>query len=357
MLLARSQSSRTAAARARRRGRQHRPLPKPARVDLDALSGHWRVALNAARDALQAARFSLPPTELLDRRRELDRERIATAQLVDAVAIEEHVSLLHHVGAPRPSPPMLGLPSKVLACVFDLEGVLTGSAEIHAAAWAETLEPFLLRRSDKIGERYGPFASFDPHADYLAHIHGKPRLEGVRAFLAARGLRLPEGDPSDPPGKETVHGLANRKQQVLLRRLDAEGIHAYEGSRRYLDAARDAGLRCAVVSASANTHTILDRAGLAQLIDVCVDGDMIVAGGLRAWPQPDVLVAACRLLDVPPRQAAVFETEPAGATAGQRAGFARVIGVDRAGQARLLREGGAGVVVTDLAELLDPALV
>jgi HAD superfamily hydrolase (TIGR01509 family) len=353
----RSQSSRTAAGRSRRRGRQPRRQPRPAPIDLDALSAHWRVALNAAQDALLAASLFLSARELRERRHQLEHERATTAQLVEMVAAEEHLSLVHHLGAPRPSNRMLGLPSGVLACVFDLEGVLTASAEIQAAAWAEVLEPFLLRRSDRGRERYGSYTSFNPRADYRAYLHGRPRLDGLRAFLAARGIRLPEGDPNDTQGSETVHGLANRKQQALLRRLDAEGVTAYAGSRRYLDAVRDAGLRCVVVSASANTDAILERAGLTDLVDGRIDGDTIVASRLRAWPHPDVLLAACRQLDVQPRQAAVFETEPAGAAAGHAVGCACVIGVDRAGQPNLLRDSGADVVVTDLAELLDPSLV
>jgi beta-phosphoglucomutase-like phosphatase (HAD superfamily) len=352
-----SQSSRTATGRVRRPGQPPRRHSKPAPFDLDALSAHWRKAFNAAQDALAAASLELPPTELRERRYELERERAATAQLVETVATEEHLSVIHHLGAPRPSHRMLGLASGVLACVFDLEGVLTASAEIHAAAWADSFEPFLLTQSERTGERYGPYTSFDPDTDYRMYLHGRPRLDGVRTFLAARGIRLPEGDPDDLPSAETVHGLANGKRQALLHRLDAQGVAAFETTGRYLDAVRDAGLRCAVVSASANTHTIIDRAGLAPLIDECVDGNMIVAGRLRAWPHPDVLLAACRLLDVQPQQAAVFETEPAGAAGGQKAGFAQVVGVDRSGQPVLLRESGADVVIAGLAELLDPALV
>ena len=352
-----SQSSRTAPGRSRRRGRQSPRQRSPAPVDLDALSAHWRLALNAAQDALLAAGLYLPAPEIRRRRHDLEHERTETAQLVETIAAEEHLSVIHHLGAPRPSHRMLGLPSGVLACVFDLEGVLTASAEIHAAAWAEVLEPFLLRRSDRARERYGPYTSFNPRADYRAYLHGRPRLDGLRAFLAARGIRLTEGDRNDTPESETVHGLANRKQQALLRRLDAEGVTAYEGSRRYLDAVRDAGLRCAVVSASANAGAILERAGLAHLVDERIDGETIVASRLRAWPHPDVLLAACRQLDVQPLQAAVFETEPAGAAAGRAAGFACVVGVDRTGESSLLRDSGADVVVTDLAELLDPSLV
>jgi beta-phosphoglucomutase-like phosphatase (HAD superfamily) len=248
------------------------------------------------------------------------------------------------------------LPNDALACVFELEGVLTGGAAVHAAAWAETFDALLLKRSERTGERFGPFAPFNPRTDYAVHIHGRPRVEGVRAFLASRGIRLPEGEPGDLPSAETVHGLANRKNHALLRRLDAQGVDAYEGSRRYLEAARDVGLHCAVVSASANTESILESAGLAELIEQRVDGNAIVASGLRAWPAPDVLLAACRRLDVRPQQTAVFETDVAGIAAGRAGDFEVVVAVDRTGDADTLRRQGADLVVGDLAELLDARL-
>jgi beta-phosphoglucomutase-like phosphatase (HAD superfamily) len=166
---------------------------------------------------------------------------------------------------------MLGLAQEVDACVFELEGVLTGAAAIHAAAWAETFDELLLERGD------GRYAPFNPRTDYERYIHGRPRVEGVRAFLASRGIRLPEGRPDDPPTAETVQGLARRKNLALLRRLATEGVKAHEGARHYLEAVRDAGLHAAVVSASANTATILDQAGLAGLVDVRIDGTTILA--------------------------------------------------------------------------------
>lgn len=325
-------------------------------TDLDALSTHWRLAFWSAHDAINAAEFDLPESERRQREAKLVLERESTACLLDAVAREDHVRLLHRISEPRPTKPMMGLPSGALACVFELEGVLTGSAAVHAAAWAETFDVLLLKRSERAGERFGPFAPFNPRTDYAEHIHGRPRLEGVRAFLASRGLRLPEGTADDPPSAETVHGLANCKNQALLRRLHAQGVDAYEGSRRYLEAARDVGLHCAVVSASANTETILERAGLVELIEQRVDGNTIVAGRLRGWPAPDVLLAACRRLDVRPQQTAVFETDIAGVAAGRAGGFEIVVGVDRSGNADKLRREGADLVVGDLAELLDTRL-
>jgi HAD superfamily hydrolase (TIGR01509 family) len=362
MPLALLRSSPTARRPAAERERERRlePLPQPpphaAPIDLEALSSRWRAALNAAQDALVSAGRSIDAAELNDRRTRLTRERSETARLLESIAHEERVSLVHRLEGPRPTLAMLGLPPGTAACVFDLEGVLTGSAAVHAAAWAETFEPFLLARAEKTGERFGPYAPFNPRTDYVDHIHGRPRLEGVRAFLASRGIRLPEGEPADPPGAETVHGLANRKNEAFLHRLATEGITPFEGSRRYLDAVRDAGVRSAVVSASANTLAILDRAGLRRLVDQRVDGTTIVADRLRAWPAPDVLLAACRKLGVEPDAAAVFETAPAGVAAGRAARFALVVGVDRRGDGEALRQSGADLVVTDLAELLDPAL-
>jgi HAD superfamily hydrolase (TIGR01509 family) len=192
--------------------------------------------------------------------------------------------------------------------------------------------------------------------DYARHIHGKPRLEGVRAFLASRGISLPEGQPGDPAGLETVHGIANRKNQAHLQRLDDHGVTAFEGSRRYLQIARDAGIECAVVSASANTQTILERCGLAGLIDQRVDGNTIVAENLRAKPAPDTLLAACRRLRVDPQHAAAFETTPAGIAAARAAGFRLVIGVGSAGESDALRTEAPDFIVSGPAELLAQKL-
>jgi HAD superfamily hydrolase (TIGR01509 family) len=334
--------------------------PAPAPVGLDALSAHWRIAFDAAQDALQAAargatsvRFS--GDEMRDRVARLARERAETALLLDEVAIQEHVRLLHRLAAPRASRRMLGLPSDTLALVFDLDGVLTASAALHSAAWEETFDELLARRAERTGERFAPFIPFNRATDYAEHLAGRPRLEGVRTFLASRAITLPEGSPDDPPGAETVHGLANRKNEALRRRLAVQGVAAFEGSRRYIEDAREAGLRCAVVSASANTVAILESAGLASLIEAVIDGNTIPAEGLRAKPEPDTMLAICRHLGVEPAQAAAFETTPAGIAAGRAAGYGLVIGVNRGGP-DTLHPDGADRVVLDLAELLDPAL-
>ena len=335
--------------------------PREPPVTLDAISAHWRIAFDTAQDALLAARacsrlLQFSDHELGERASRLTGERKSTARLLDEVAREERVFLQHRLSTPRARRRMLGLPEDVVACVFDLDGVLTPSATIHAAAWAETLDEFLSRRMEQTGERFAPFKPFDPRNDYFAHIHGKPRLEGVHAFLASRGIRVAEGHPDDPADAETVYGLANRKNDALLRRLDREGVTAYAGSQQYLEDAHEAGVRCAVVSSSGNTAAILERAGLDGLIDQCVDGNTIRSEQLRSKPEPDTLLAACRQLGVAPHQAAAFETTLAGVAAARAAGFKLVIGVDRRGRAEMLPPHGADRVVTDLAALLDPVL-
>lgn len=331
-------------------------------VSLDALAGRWRAAFGVASDALQAAsscRSSLgfAEQELAERKGRLVRERETAARLLTLIAHEDHVELHRSVLAPRTTRPMVGLPAAVLACVFDLEGVLTGSASIHAAAWADAFDEFLSRRLEQTGERFAAFRPFNPATDYYQHLHGKPRLEGVHAFLAGRGIRLPEGHIDDPPGTETVYGLANRKSEALLRRLDREGVSAYADTRQYLEAASEAGLLIAAVSASASTAVILERAGLAPLIAERVDGNTIRTERLRSKPAPDTLLAACRKLAVPPARAAAFETTDAGIVAARAAGFGFVVGVDRHDRRGMLDARGADVVVPDLTAMLDPALV
>ena len=318
-------------------------------VDVEVLNAHWRAAFDAAEDALRHAALYLAPEELRVRANSLAAEREPTTQLLRALALDSGVrSLSPLTFSSWDVRQLLGLPSGVKACVFTLDGVLIGSAAIHAAAWAETFDEFVSQRIERTGGRFAPF---NQRIDYPLHIHGKPRLDGVRAFLASRGISLPEGDATDPPGLETVHGLANRKKQALLRRLDEHSVSAFEGSRRYLELAHDAGLRCAVVSASANTQTILKRSGLAALADESVDGTTMAAERLRGKPAPDTLLAACRKLGIEPERAAAFETTPAGIAAARAAGFRIVIAVNGTGQADALRAEAPDVVVTSLAEL------
>jgi beta-phosphoglucomutase family hydrolase len=244
---------------------------------------------------------------------------------------------------------VLGLPDSVTACLFDLDGVLTQTARVHNAAWEEMFNAYLRDRATRTGE---PFVPFDPDRDYREYVDGRPRADGVRTFLASRGITLPEGSPDDPPGADTVNGLGNRKNVQLLRRIKEHGVQAYSGSVTYLRAARDAGLRRAVVSSSANCKDVVEAAGLAEFLEVRVDGQLAAEQGLRGKPHPDTFLAGARMLGVEPGQAAVFEDALAGVQAGRAGGFGYVVGVDRVGHAAALRENGADVVVDDLAELL-----
>jgi beta-phosphoglucomutase family hydrolase len=238
----------------------------------------------------------------------------------------------------------------VTACLFDLDGVLTQTALVHNAAWTETFDEFLRQRATATGE---PFQPFDPGPDYNRYVDGRPRADGVRSFLASRGIVLPEGSPDDPPDADTVNGVGNRKNVLLLQRLRSFGVEVYPGSVRYLEAATTAGLRRAVVTASANGHEVVVAAGLDPLLEARVDGLVARAQGLRGKPHPDTFLAGARLLGVDPAQAAVFEDALSGVAAGRAGGFGYVVGVDRVGQADELRTHGADVVVTDLADLLD----
>jgi beta-phosphoglucomutase family hydrolase len=245
---------------------------------------------------------------------------------------------------------VLGLPEGVAACLFDLDGVLTDTAKIHAAAWRQTFDGFLRERAAKTGERFVPF---DPVADYDEYVDGRPRYDGVRSFLAARGIDLPEGEPRNPPSTETVAGLGNRKNELLLQMIRADGVEAYEGSVRYVRAAQHAGLHRAVVSSSSNCREMLIAAGIEDLFEQRIDGLIAARDHLDGKPAPDTFLAGARALGVGPEQAAVFEDALAGVAAGRAGGFACVVGVDRVGHAEELRAHGADLVVSDLAELLD----
>jgi HAD superfamily hydrolase (TIGR01509 family) len=228
--------------------------------------------------------------------------------------------------------------------------VLTQTAKVHAEAWKEMFDAFLRARSARTGE---PFVPFDRVKDYDEFVDGKPRYDGVRSFLASRGIALPEGDPSDPPSAETVTGLGNRKNELVLALIRHNGVEAYDGSVRYVQAIRDAGLYRAVVSSSANCREVLVAAGIEDLFEVRIDALVAEREHLKGKPAPDTFLAAARALGVQPSQAAVFEDALAGVAAGRAGRFGFVVGVDRTGQAEALREHGADVVVPDLAELLD----
>jgi len=247
-----------------------------------------------------------------------------------------------------PSVP-LGLPDDVRACLFDLDGVLTQTAKVHAAAWKEMFDEFLRRRAADRGE---PVVPFDEVGDYDRYVDGKPRYDGVRSFLRARGIDLPEGATDDPPTADTIHGLGNRKNEIVLRMIREDGVQPYAGSVRYVKAAETAGLRRAVVSSSTNTHDVLIAAGIDGMFDRVIDGVVAEQDHLAGKPAPDTYLAGARAVGVEPAQAAVFEDALAGVEAGRAGRFGIVVGVDRVGQAEALREHGADVVVRDLGDLL-----
>jgi beta-phosphoglucomutase family hydrolase len=244
---------------------------------------------------------------------------------------------------------VLGLPEKVRACLFDLDGVLTDTASVHKKAWKAMFDAYLRQRAERIGEQFVPFDLMD---DYLKFVDGKRREDGVRSFLASRGIELPEGGPDDSPVAETVHGLGNRKNEAFQKTMREDGVEVFEGSRRYLEAAVAAGLGVAVVSSSANTRDVLEVTGLDRFVQQRVDGVTLREEHLPGKPAPDSFLRAAQLLDVSPAAAAVFEDALAGVAAGRAGNFGYVVGVDRLGHADQLRRNGADVVVTDLAELL-----
>jgi len=244
----------------------------------------------------------------------------------------------------------LGLPEAVRACLFDLDGVLTETATLHAEAWKEMFDSFLEKRAAREAQRFVPF---DVVADYDEYVDGKPRYDGVRSFLLSRGINLPEGDPTDPPAAETVHGLGNRKNELVLKLIRERGVQPYPGSVTFVKAVREAGLGCAVVSSSANCHDVLVSAGIDEFFQAQVDGVVAAREHLAGKPAPDTYLAAARLLGVLPEEAAVFEDALAGVEAGRAGRFAYIVGVDRVGQAEALMRHGADIVVSDLDDLLN----
>jgi beta-phosphoglucomutase family hydrolase len=241
---------------------------------------------------------------------------------------------------------VIGLPEHVTACLFDLDGVLTGTAELHRAAWKETFDEFLERRD---GTGFRGFTE----TDYNDYVDGRPRFDGVRSFLASRNIALPEGDPNAPPSDETVQGVGNRKNQLVQEIIAKRGVSPFPGSVRYLEAAKRAGLRIGVVTSSANGRAVLDAADLSRFVEARIDGVVIAERDLAGKPAPDSFLAGAEALGVTPAQAAVFEDALSGVQAAKAGHFGYVVGVDRVGQADRMRTYGADVVVTDLAELLE----
>jgi beta-phosphoglucomutase family hydrolase len=244
------------------------------------------------------------------------------------------------------------LPGTIRACLFDLDGVITDTASVHERAWKATFDAFLQARADREGTAFVPFDA----GDYDEYIDGKHRFDGVRSFLESRGIELPEGTHDDPPGADTVGGLGNRKNALLLELIHRDGVRRFEDAVTFLHAVRDAGLRRAVVSASANCAEVLASVGLTALLEVRIDGIVAEREHLRGKPAPDTFLAAARALGVEPSAAMVIEDAVAGVEAGRAGAFGLVVGVDRigSGHGEALRAHGAGVVVSALTELLGP---
>lgn len=244
---------------------------------------------------------------------------------------------------------MLGLPDTIRACLFDLDGVLTDTASVHKTAWKAMFDSYLQDRAQRTGDEFVPF---DIDADYLTYIDGKKREDGVRSFLEARNITLPDGAPDDDSSAETVQGLGNRKNELFHQTIREDGVKVFEGSRRYLEAVAAAELAVAVVSSSANTREVLEVTGLDKFVQQRVDGATMREENIAGKPAPDSFLRAAELLGVQASEAAVFEDALAGVEAGHSGHFGCVVGVDRVGQAEALRRNGADTVVTDLAELL-----
>lgn len=244
---------------------------------------------------------------------------------------------------------MLGLPERIRATLFDLDGVLTDTASVHKKAWKSMFDDFLKAEAERAGTQFVPF---DIDTDYLTYVDGKRREDGVRSFLASRGIEIPDGGPDDPAEARTIHGLGTRKNAMFQHTLHTDGIEVFEGSRRYLEAVVAAGFGTAVVSSSANTREVLELTGLDRFVQHRVDGVTMREEDIAGKPAPDSFLRAAQLLDVTPAEAVVFEDALSGVEAGRAGKFGYVVGVDRVGQAEALRDNGADVVVTDLAELM-----
>lgn len=244
----------------------------------------------------------------------------------------------------------LGLPDGIKACLFDLDGVLTQTAKVHAVAWKQMFDDYLAERAER---EAGEFVPFDGRHDYDEYVDGKPRADGVRSFLESRGIHLDEGSPDDPPAAETIAGLGTRKNALVLKLIDEQGVEPYEGSVRYVEAAAEAGLKRAVVSSSTNCRAVLAAAGIEGLFEEIVDGQVADRDGLAGKPAPDTYLAGAQAVGVEPAEAAVYEDALAGVEAGRAGSFGWVIGLDRVGHAEALAEHGADLVVADLDELLE----
>jgi beta-phosphoglucomutase family hydrolase len=245
---------------------------------------------------------------------------------------------------------VLGLPDGITTCLFDLDGVLTQTAKLHAKAWKQMFDEFLrtwYRREDR------PFREFVLPDDFEQYVDGRPRRDGVRSFLQSRDIDLPEGSPDDPLEAETIYGLGLRKNELVTALIHEDGVEPYEGSVEYVEAARAKGLHRAVVSSSENCQIVLEAAGIENLFEARIDGIVAAREHLAGKPAPDTFLAGAKALGAEPAEAAVFEDALAGVEAGRAGHFGCVVGVDRTGHAEALREHGADVVVKDLSELME----
>jgi beta-phosphoglucomutase family hydrolase len=245
---------------------------------------------------------------------------------------------------------VLDLPDGITTCLFDLDGVLTQTAKVHAKAWKQMFDEFLRGWYERAGQ---PSREFKLPDDYEKYVDGKPRRDGVRSFLQSRGIDLPLGSADDSPDTESIYGLGLRKNDLVLKLIHDEGVEPYEGSVRFVEAARDQGLRRAVVSSSENCKDVLVAAGIEDLFEVRIDGIVAARDHLAGKPAPDTFLAAAKELGAESSEAAVFEDAEAGVQAGRAGNFGWVVGVDRTGHADALRAHGADVVVKDLSELLE----
>lgn len=339
---------------------EHAPTSTAGRIEAETvdrpyperLVAGWLSAFEAAETAVMDKACRLSATETRTQLQGLRAERTKVAALLETVAHGQRGAtlLVDCLRYPAVDIRLLRLPTGVSACIFDVEGALTTSAAIHRNAWRLTLDPFLFVYADRVRRRFVPF---DPHHDYPVYLAGRPRLDGLRAFLASRAISLREGEPSDLSGADSVHGLANRKQDALRQLIQQQGVEAFAGSRAYLEVASIVGARRAVVSASTNTTLVLQRAGIGDLIEQQVDGADVERGSLRPKPAPDMLLAACAELGVEPSQAAAFETTPAGIVAARAAGIRVAIAVARDGNGAAFSTCDPDLVVTDLGEILE----
>lgn len=331
------------------------PAGSTPELELDTVASLWERALDSAQAAVRDAggRQGLSGDVLQRHQHELVQERRKVADDLASLGRMVGVRAKPWLSPVPLTPSMLGLSPTVAGCLFDLDGVLTDSAVVHATAWAEVFDGLLLELAHGTGRHFEPF---DPEGDYLSYLDGRPRLEGIHAFLGSRGLRIPEGDRDDRPEARTAHGLARRKSDALARGLRRRGVAALPCARRYLESAGHLGLGRGVVSASTTALPMLELADLATLVEVSIDADAMRREHLASRPAPDVLLAACRRLGLDPGRVVTFTHSPAGVAAGNAAGL-QVIAIAEGPQADSLQWFGAERVVPSVASLLDRQLV